>query len=49
MPVLACLVLIWLISSCANLIVMTWFTYRNIDVIERHLSSCKGVAAIKER
>ncbi|RJX82113.1 hypothetical protein [Pseudomonas sp. LS-2] len=48
MPVLACLVLIWLISSCANLIVMTWFTYHNIDVIERYLSGCKGIAATRE-
>jgi hypothetical protein len=43
MPVLACFVFIWLISSCANLIVMTWFTYHNIDVIERHLSGCKAL------
>lgn len=43
MPVLACFVFIWLISYCANLIVMTWFTYHNIDVIERHLSGCKAL------
>jgi len=36
---------VWLTSSCLNLIAMMWFAYKNIDVIEQHLSDCEGITA----
>lgn len=43
MPIFVVLGLAWLISSWINLMAMGWFTYKNIDVLEEHLSDCQGV------
>ena len=43
MPVLAILVLIWFVSNVINLLVLIRFTYKNLDIIEDHLSDCQGV------
>ncbi|RAU45852.1 hypothetical protein DBY65_002665 [Pseudomonas sp. RIT412] len=47
MPTVIVLSLIWLISSWANLTVLVWFTYKNIDILESHLSDCAGVTATR--
>ena len=47
MPLFAISTLLWLISTTINLIVMTWFAYKKIDLLEQYLSDCKGVMETK--
>lgn len=44
MPILGLLCFAWGVSVWLNLIVMMWFTYKNIDLLEDRLSGCRCIS-----